>query len=82
MLPFYSQYTFSLLIFVIDNISLFETNSELYEINTRNKNKFLPSQPRLSIYRNRVYYTSIKAFNHLPSYIKKLSRIRIDFKIL
>jgi hypothetical protein len=73
ILPIYFQYTFSLLIFVIDNISLFKTNSELYEINTGIKNNFHPSQPRLSIYRNGVYYMGIKAFNHLPSYIKKLS---------
>jgi hypothetical protein len=71
-LPFYSQYIFSILIFVIDNISLFTTNSELYEINTRNKDNFYPSQPRLSISRNGVYYMGIKAFNHLPSYIRKL----------
>jgi hypothetical protein len=32
ILPFYSQYIFSLLIFVIDNISLFKTNSALYDI--------------------------------------------------
>jgi hypothetical protein len=55
ILPFYSQYLFSLLIFVIDNISLFKTNSELYEINTRHINNFHLSQPRLSIYRNGVY---------------------------
>jgi hypothetical protein len=71
--PFFSIYI-SLLISVIDNITLFKTNSELYEINTRNKNNFHPSQPRLSIYRNVVYYMGIKAFNHLPSYVKKLSR--------
>jgi hypothetical protein len=67
ILPFYSQYIFSLLIFVTDNISLFKINSELYEIDTRNKNNFHPSQPSLSIYRNGVYYMSIKTFNHLPS---------------
>jgi hypothetical protein len=73
ILPIYSQYIFSLLIFVIDNTSLFKTYSELYDINTRNKNNFHLSQPRLSIYRNGVYYMGIKAFNHLPSYIKELS---------
>jgi hypothetical protein len=73
ILPFYSQYIFSLLIFVIDNISLFKSNSELYEINTRNKNNVHPSRLRLSIYGNGVYYMGIKAFNHQPSYIKKLS---------
>jgi hypothetical protein len=56
ILQFYSQYIFSLLIFVIDNISLFKTNSELYEINTRNKNNFHPSQPRLSIYRKYLIF--------------------------
>jgi hypothetical protein len=38
ILPFYSQYLLSLFIFVIDNISLFKINSELYEINPRNIN--------------------------------------------
>jgi hypothetical protein len=44
MLPFYSQYIFSLLIFGFDNISHFKTSSELYYINTRNKNNFHLSQ--------------------------------------
>jgi hypothetical protein len=80
ILPFYPQYIVLLLMFVIDNISLFKTNSELYEINARNKNNFHPSQPRLSIYRNCVYYMGIKAFNHLPSYIKKLYEDKNQFK--
>jgi hypothetical protein len=80
ILPFYSQYIFSLLIFVIDNTSLLKTNSELYDINTRNKNNFCLSQPRLLVYRNYVYYMGIKAFNHLPSYVKELSDDKIQFK--
>jgi hypothetical protein len=44
------------------------------------KNNFHPSQPRLSIYRNGVYYMGIKAFNHLPSYLKKLSEDKNQFK--
>jgi hypothetical protein len=76
ILQFYSQYMFSLLILVIVNTSLFKTNSELY-INTRNKNNFHLSQPRLSTYTNDVYYMGIKAFNHLPSYIKELSDDKI-----
>jgi hypothetical protein len=69
-----------LLIFVIDNISLFKTNSELYDINTRSKNNFYLPQPRLSIYKNGVYYVGIKAFNHLPPCIKKLSDNKNQFK--
>jgi hypothetical protein len=44
------------------------------------KNNFHLSQSRLSIYRNGVYYMGIKAFNHLPSYIKELSDDKIQFK--
>jgi hypothetical protein len=79
--PFYSQHLFSLLMFVTDNISLFKTNSELYEINTRNIKNFHLSQPRLLIYRNGVHYMRIKAFNHLPSHIKRLSDDKKHFKI-
>jgi hypothetical protein len=81
ILLIYSQYLFSLLMFVIDNISLFKTNSELYEINTRNINNFHLSQPRLSKYRNGVHYMGIKAFNHLPSHVKRLSNEKNHFKI-
>ena len=80
ILPFYSQYIFSLLKFVIDNASLFKTNSEIYDLNTRNKNNFHLSLPRLAIYKNGVYYMGIKAFNHLPPYIKELSEDRLQFK--
>jgi hypothetical protein len=80
ILPFYSQYLLSLLIFVIDNISLFKTNLELYEINTRNINNFHLSQQRLTKYRNGVYYMGIKAFNHLRSHIKRLSDDKNHFK--
>jgi hypothetical protein len=80
VLPFYSQYLLSLLIFIIDNILLFKTNSELYEINTRNIKNFHLSQPRLTIYRNGVHFMGIKAFNHLPSHIKRLSDDKNHFK--
>jgi hypothetical protein len=65
---------------LFDNNSLFKTNSELSEINTRNINNFHLSQPRLTIYRNGVHYKGIKAFNHLPSHIKRLSDDKNNFK--
>jgi hypothetical protein len=80
ILPFYSQYLFSLLIFVIDNMSLFKLNSDLYNFNTRDKNDLHLLQPRLSIYSNGVYYVGIKTFNHLPSFIKQLSDNKNQFK--
>jgi hypothetical protein len=74
ILPFYSWYIFSLLIFVTDNISLFKIKLDLHDIHTRGKNYFHLSQPRLSVYINSVYYMGIKTFNHLPSYIKEIVR--------
>jgi hypothetical protein len=37
MLPLQSQYILSLLLFVVDNGDYFEVNSEIHNINTRNK---------------------------------------------
>jgi hypothetical protein len=78
--PFHSQFTFSLLIFIIDNISLFKINSDLPDISTRDKVDFHRSQQRLSIYSNGVYYTSRKAFSHSPSYIRKSFDNKNHFK--
>jgi hypothetical protein len=80
ILPFYSQYIFSLLNFVTDNTTLFKTNSEVYDVNTRGRNNFYLSQPRLSTYKNGVYYMGIKVFHHLPSFIKDLSDNKNQFK--
>jgi hypothetical protein len=35
ILPFISQYTFSLLLFIVNNKALFQVNSEVHNINTR-----------------------------------------------
>jgi hypothetical protein len=73
ILPFYSKYLFSLLIFVIDNFSLFKTNSELYEINTRNINNFHLSQSRLTILSTLLLllllFIIIWVLRHLITYI-------------
>jgi hypothetical protein len=48
ILPFYSQYTFSLLIFVIENKSIYNLNSDIYNINTRQKLTFNIIHPPMS----------------------------------
>jgi hypothetical protein len=80
ILPFYSQYIFSLLTFIIDNMSLFKLNSDLHNFNTTGKIGLHFLQPRLSIYSNDVYYMGMKTFNHLHSFIKKLSDNKNQFK--
>jgi hypothetical protein len=80
ILPLYSQYIYSLLNVVTDNIGLFKTNTELYNINTRSKNNLHLPQPRLSTYQKGIYYIGIKTFNHLPSYMKNLLYNKKQFK--
>jgi hypothetical protein len=63
----------SLLLFVAGNIDYFRLNSEIHGFNTKNKyNVHLPPT-KLTIFQRGPYYSGIKAFNNLPTYIKKPS---------
>jgi len=72
ILPFYSHYIFSLLIY-IDNIHLFLTNQEIHYINTSSNLKFHIPSSNLTKFQKGVYYSGIKLFSHLPSHIRSLS---------
>jgi hypothetical protein len=72
ILPFYSQYILSLLLFVVKSVQLFTINTEIYAINTRQStNLHLPSA-ELTKYKKGVYYMGVSVFNHLPRDIRKL----------
>jgi hypothetical protein len=73
MLPFYSQYVYSLLTFVLNNSELFITNSMISNINTRQKktNLHLPLS-RLKFTTGGVHYMGSKVFDRLPLYTKSL----------
>jgi hypothetical protein len=73
ILPFQSQYIFSLLLFVIKNKNYFIFNTEIHNINTRyNYNLHLPST-NLSIVQKGVLFSGSKIYNHLSLDIKLLS---------
>ena len=75
-----SQYIFSLLVFVNKNIGLFQSNSEIHNLNTRfNHNLHLPST-NLTLVQKAVLYSGSKIYNHLPSNIKVLSNYTKLFK--
>ena len=66
-----SQYIFSLLVFVNKNRGLFQSNSEIHDLNTRfNYNLLLPST-NLTLVQKGVMYSGSKIYNHLPSQIVK-----------
>jgi hypothetical protein len=68
-----SQYTISLLIFLVNKRIQFLINSEIHNINTwHSSNLHLPSA-NLRIYQKGVYYSGIKFFNSFPCNIKKCS---------
>ena len=73
ILPIYSQYTLSLLLFVVKNINEFTTNSEVRTINIWHRSDLHPPSINLTKYQKGVYYSRIKIFNHLPQNIKNLS---------
>jgi hypothetical protein len=81
ILPIQSQYTFSILLFVIKNEDQFLFNPQVYKINTRQtSNLYLPSV-NLTIYQKGVYYSGIKIYNRLPTTIKDLSGDKNKFKV-
>jgi hypothetical protein len=82
ILPFYSQYTYSLLLLVAKNASKFVINNEIYMINTRqNTNLYIPSV-NLSRCKKGDYYMGIIFFNHLPQDIRKLLYEVNKFKVV
>jgi hypothetical protein len=80
MLPMYSQYIHSVILFVVNNRDLFRSNYETHSLNTRYTiNLHLPTS-RLTVFQKGPYYAGIRVYNHLPSYIKSMSNDMKLFK--
>jgi hypothetical protein len=74
------QYIFSLLVFVNKNRGLYQSNSEIHDLNTRfNYNLHLPST-NLTLVQKGVLYSGSKICNQIPSNIKVLSNDAKCFK--
>ena len=73
ILPFKSQYIFSLLLFVVNNMDLLWTNSENHNIHARqSKNLYLPLA-NLTVYQLGDHYSGIKFFSKIPLEIKNIT---------
>ena len=73
ILPLQSQYTFSVLLFVVKNKDLCTTNQEIHNITTRLNTNLHPPVWHLTVFQKGAYYSVIKLFNHLPLKVKSLS---------
>ena len=72
ILPLKSQYIFSILLFVAKNKKLFITNYDSHNVKTRQGENLNFPLLQLTIYQKGIYFTGIKIFNKLPSYLKEL----------
>jgi len=73
ILPFKSQYTFFLLLFVAKNRDLCTWNSEIHNNNTRFSSDLHTPNTNLKTFQKGLFYFGIKVFNHLPTSIKSTS---------
>jgi len=82
ILPLYSQYIYSISVFVIKNKHLFYTNNQIHSIHTRFKTNLHPPTANLTKFQEGVYYSAIKIFNNLPHEIKDLANETVLFGML
>ena len=80
ILPLYSQYIYSISIFVIKNKHLFYTNNQIHSTHTRFKTNLHPPTANLTKFQKAVYYSAIKIFNNLPHEIKDLAIDLLPFR--
>jgi len=81
ILPLYSQYILSILLFVVNNIDEFTISSNVHSIRTRHRSDLHPPLPRLTKHKKGIHYSGIKIFNYLPQNIKNLFRNVKKFKL-
>jgi hypothetical protein len=82
ILPLQSQYLLSLLLSVADNGDYFRSDSEIHSFNTKNKLNLHPPISKFIVFQRGPYYSGIKAFNNLTSYINSLLQTKKQFKNL
>jgi hypothetical protein len=80
ILPFYSQYIFSLSMYVVNNKQSFIKNWEIHNHNTRSANKLHVPAANITKYKKGACYMGTKIFNHLPNHIKGLVNEKKVFK--
>jgi hypothetical protein len=72
ILRFFSQYIYSVLIYLAGSTQLFTMNREVHNYKTRNKSDFHLPNVNLTKYQKGVYYIGVKLYNHLLTNIKNL----------
>jgi hypothetical protein len=80
ILPLQSQYIYSISVFVVMNKGLLKSNSDVHNIQRRNKFDLHMPLSKLTLFQKGVQYSGSMIFNHIPSGIKDLSNNVKSFK--
>ena len=70
------------MLFAVKNLNIYQTNSSVHGMNTRQQNKLHISSVSLPSIQRDVYYSSVKIFNQLPQNILQFCYNMHTFKIL
>jgi len=73
ILPMYSQYIYSFILYTVNNKHPHNMNNEIHKYRTRYNNNLHLSIISSSKFNKGTYFSGIKVSNHLPKYIKNLS---------
>jgi hypothetical protein len=79
ILPLCSQYIYSLMQYIVNNIHLFTRNTEVHNIDTRQNINLFPLSTSFTKVQKGAYYSGIKIYNHLPWELKQLSNDQKSF---
>jgi hypothetical protein len=80
ILPLQSQYLFSILMFVANNINHYKFCSQIHDITTRHTHDLYQPTSSLLVFMNGSFNMSIKISNNLPNEIKILIHNTKKFK--
>jgi hypothetical protein len=93
ILPLYSQYIFSLSMFIVKHKHLFTTNNQIHSVHTRFttnnqihsvhtrfKTNLHPPIPNMTKFQKAVYYSGLKIFNNLPHEIIDWANETVQFR--
>jgi hypothetical protein len=80
ILPLCSQYMYSVMLYIVNNIHLFIRNTEVHDISSRQYvNLFRPSTSFTKVQKG-AYYSGIKIYNSLPKELKQMSNDQKSFE--
>jgi hypothetical protein len=80
ILPFYSQFIFSVSMFAVKTMDIFILNSDIHSVHARQGSDLLHPIYKLTEVQRGVSYSEITIFNNLPQNIKNLSSDANKFK--